>query len=60
MIGKVMLTFIFSNLWGRDLPWRHGEAALRLVSMAQYTVVSRATISSVGLGLFTPEGVNNF
>jgi hypothetical protein len=56
--------FPFFRLGG-DLPCRHGEAALFLVSLAQHTGVSSGsstaegfdTISSVSFGLFTPEGI---
>jgi hypothetical protein len=52
-------------IFGGDLPCRHGEAELFLVSLAKHTGVSSGsstmegfvTISSVSFGLFTPEGI---
>jgi hypothetical protein len=36
----------YFNLWGGHLPCRHGEAAFYLVSIAQYTGVSCATLAA--------------
>jgi hypothetical protein len=51
-------------MWGGDLPCRHGEVVIYLVSLAQhtgvsggsYTVEGEATISSVNFGLTCPRG----
>jgi hypothetical protein len=59
--GQFFYIFLCFYLWRGDLTCRHGEATFYLVSLAQYTGVTRVTykggganISSVSFGTIYP------